>query len=72
MPCWEDDIEFELVLRKVCRFIFKNELSGWNTDKKSWPKQRGFKSFLKWFEVKRHSIVSDLGDGVIEVEWNQY
>jgi hypothetical protein len=54
----------------VCRFIFENELSGWNMDKRTWPKKRGFKSFLKWFEVERHSMVFDLGDGVIEVEGN--
>jgi len=70
VPCWEDDIEFELILRKVCRFIFENELSEWNTDQRTWLKQRGFKSFLKWFELERHSMVFDLGDGVIEFEGN--
>jgi hypothetical protein len=70
VPCWEDDIEFDLILRKVYRSIFENELSGWTKDRNTWPKQRGFKSFLKWFEVERHSMVFDLGDGVIKVEGN--
>ena len=42
VPCWDDDKEFERILRKVCRFIFDNELSGWSTDESIWPKRRGF------------------------------
>ena len=68
IPCWEDDDEFERILKRVVRGIFENELAGWTVDKSTWPNRRGYETFLKWFDVERHSMVFELGDGFIEVE----
>ena len=68
VPCWEDDDEFERTLRRAVRSIFENELAGWTIDESTWPKRRGYETFLKWFDVDRHSMVFELGDGFIEVE----
>ena len=68
VPCWDDDEEFERMLRKVARFIFENELSGWSTDESIWPKRRGIETFRRWFDAEGHSLVFELGDGWIEVE----
>jgi len=68
LPCWEEDSEFEKILRKACKMIFENELEGWNTDESLWPKNRGFSTFLKWMEVEGHSVVFELGDGNIKFE----
>jgi hypothetical protein len=52
-------------LRKFHKEIFDNELAAWTTDKSEWPKRRGFKTFLEWFDVEFHSAVVDLGKGVV-------
>jgi hypothetical protein len=68
LPDWYDDDELERLVRKHHRFIFENELAGWSTDESTWPKRRGYATFREWFDVEHHSVVLDLGDGVIEVE----
>ena len=68
LPGWYDDIELEQLIRKHSRFIFENELAGWSTDESTWPKRRGYKTFREWFEIEHHSVVLELGDGMIEVE----
>jgi hypothetical protein len=68
VPCWNDDADLDRVLKRVCRRIFENELSGWTVDEAAWPKRRGFTTFQEWFEVEAHSMVFELGDGFIEVE----
>jgi hypothetical protein len=68
VPCWYDDEDFDRTLKKVAGTIFESELSGWITDESVWPKRRGFETFRKWFDVEGHSLVSELGDGWIEVE----
>ncbi len=68
LPHWYDDDELEQLLRKHARFIFENELAGWTADESVWPRRRGYKTFREWFGIEHHSVVFELGDGVIEVE----
>ena len=68
LPEWYDDDELERLLRKHSRFIFENELAGWTIDETIWPKRRGYKTFREWFNIEHHSVVLELGDGMIEVE----
>jgi hypothetical protein len=42
--------------------IFENELEGWYTDEKLWPKKRNLKLFHEWFEVECHTILEDTVD----------
>lgn len=65
VPVFEDDDEAQRVLKRVYKGIFENELFGWCTDEQTWPKRRGFKTFLEWFDVEFHSVVIDLGKGGI-------
>ena len=48
--------------------MIENELAGWSIDESTWPKRRGYKTFREWFEIEHHSVVLELGDGMIEVE----
>ena len=68
VPCWNDDAEFERILKKLCRPIFEAELEGWIVDESMWPRKRGYATFLEWCDVESHSVVHEFGDGCIEVE----
>jgi hypothetical protein len=68
LPEWYDDDELERLIQKHSRFIFENELAGWSTDESTWPRRRGYKTFREWFTIEHHSVVLELGDGIIEVE----
>jgi hypothetical protein len=48
--------------------IFEEELAVWMQDEKTWPKNRDYRMFREWFEVKVSSMVLDLGNDRIEVE----
>ncbi len=47
--------------------IFEEALESWWTNKKDWPKNRDFTTFLKWFDMKLHSMVLDLVDEPLEI-----
>ena len=40
--------------------IFCNELWAWDMDENNWPKNRTYKMFTAWFEIKTHCMVYDL------------
>ena len=44
-------------------FIFEEELNEWHRLESDWPARRDLATFLKWFEVKYHSVVLALGRG---------
>jgi hypothetical protein len=48
--------------------IFAYSLFGWNTDQKTWPKDRTYKMFTEWFNVEINSEVIDLVEDEIEKE----
>lgn len=59
----------EKVLPSYFKSIFEEELGSWYLDESVWPQQRGFSTFLKWFEVDLHSMVLDItGDHFIPTE----
>jgi hypothetical protein len=58
-----DDRERDALLRKVFRAVFDDQLNGWWTDEKHWPKKRAFPVFLEWFDLEWHSVIRDLGAG---------
>ena len=53
-------------LRRNFVAMFEYELEAWYTDRAVWPKDRSFKAFKKFFNVRFCSIVMDLGKGSIE------
>ena len=56
-------------IKKHFTVIFEHELWGWCTDPEQWPTDRTYSAFRKWFEVEFHSMILELGDGDVEVEW---
>ncbi len=39
--------------------IFQEQLTGWWTDERSWPKKRTLELFRNWFDCRLHSVVLD-------------
>ena len=62
VPECESDEEFEEWLEKNFELIFQEQLGGWWTDEESWPKNRMFELFRKWFDCRLYSLVLDLGN----------
>jgi hypothetical protein len=57
----EDKKAVERWLKKNYGQVFTNELSEWTDDQDDWPKNRTYKMFLDWFDVKICSMIYDLG-----------
>ena len=55
----EDVHEF---LRELCEEIFVEQLAGWLTDEETWPQDRSFDVFCRWFDWQHHSMLIDLCD----------
>jgi len=68
LPDYEDDDEQDEVLRRFYGPIFEEQLDGWWTDERDWPRDRTFALFTRWFEVEFHSLVIDLVDAPLEAE----
>jgi len=49
-------------LQKNYLAMFEEELHAWCTAETYWPKDRSFKAFHRFFEVRFHSMVVDMGD----------
>jgi hypothetical protein len=50
------------VLRELSEEIFEEQLAGWYADNSTWPPDRSFKVFCRWFDYQHHSILVDLSD----------
>ena len=57
------------LMEDFCEEIFEKWLAGYWTNPVHWPPDRGWKVFHEWFEVKFHSMITDLvDDEPLEVE----
>jgi hypothetical protein len=63
LPDCEDDQDLVTHLRNYCETIFKSELESWYADPSTWPVDRDFRTFCRWFEYRTHTLVLDLCDG---------
>ena len=54
--------ELEQALRELCEEIFTEQLAGWYTDTETWPEDRSFDAFCRWFDFRHHSMLVDLCD----------
>jgi len=50
------------VLLELCEEIFVEQLAGWFNDTTTWPPDRGFDVFCRWFDYQHHSMLIDLCD----------
>ena len=68
LPHFDDAEESMKYIKKKFRQLFEFELDSWSSDKTTWPKNRNFTLFCKWFKVEFHSEVFDIGRGKVEIE----
>ncbi|NQT18381.1 MAG: hypothetical protein HQ592_01660 [Planctomycetes bacterium] len=61
----EIDSDPENWLRRNYAAMFVSELESWCTDESLWPEDRSFKKFKRFFRVRFHSIVIDMGNDAI-------
>jgi hypothetical protein len=54
--------DVEDVLQELCDEIFCEQLAGWYTDTETWPEDRSFEVFRRWFDYQHHSMLVDLCD----------
>ena len=62
----EDEDELAGWLRRHHHKIFEEELNGWYTDPKLWPRDRSLKVLQEWCALELHTVVLDFGDSPIE------
>ena len=64
-------VEVDQVLRELCEEIFSEQLAGWFNDETTWPQDRGFEVFCHWFDFQHHSMLVDLCDDPLILEWTE-
>ena len=57
-----------LRLRRHYKELFEEELYGWYTDAKLWPRDRSLKLLMEWCAMELNAVVVDFGDSPIEEE----
>lgn len=70
IPECDTDAELDTALRVLCEEIFVDQLAGWYTDETTWPKDRNFETFCRWFEFQHHSMLVDLCDEPLILEFD--
>ena len=60
IPECDTKAEVDEALRELCKKIFIEQLAGWFDDRTTWPRDRGFDAFCKWFDFQHHSMLVDL------------
>ena len=50
------------VLEELCEEIFVEQLDSWFRDMTTWPTDRSYEAFCRWFDVQYHSMLIDLCD----------
>ena len=61
----------KIILRPLLKnnvMIFEHELESCMTDPDEWPKNRSYKMFKEWFEIRVSDTVLDFGSDPIIVE----
>jgi len=61
----ERDRGVENWLRRNYRTMFERELWSWWTDETVWPEKRTFREFKRFFNIRVHSMVFDMGKGPV-------
>jgi hypothetical protein len=62
IPECDTNEEVREVLRELCAEIFEEQLGGWYSDASTWPANRSFDVFCRWFDFQHHSMLVDLCD----------
>lgn len=70
IPECETDADVHDALRRLCQEIFDEQLAGWYNDTATWPLDRSFDIFRRWFDYSHHSVLVDLCDDDLSRESN--
>ena len=62
IPECDTEADVQQVLSELCEEIFVEQLAGWYRDEETWPRDRSFEVFCRWFEFRHHSMLVDLSD----------
>ena len=62
----EDEDELAAWLAGNHQQLFEEELSGWYTAPKLWPRDRSLKLLQEWCSFELHTVVIDTGDSALE------
>ena|SRR5690242_14954335 len=68
IPDVGDDESGSACIQRYCGQIFEEQLDSWLRDTDTWPRNRDFKTFCRWFEYQVHSMVLDLCEGPLRRE----
>ena len=60
IPDYDTQEEAEEILKEVYEAIFEAELDYWHRDTGTWPAERTYSVFRKWFEVRFYPLIQDL------------
>ncbi|WP_216914366.1 MULTISPECIES: hypothetical protein [unclassified Synechococcus] len=60
IPDYETEEEAEEILKEVFEAIFEAELDYWHRDTGTWPAERTYAVFRKWFDVRLYPLIQDL------------
>jgi hypothetical protein len=62
IPECDTEEEVAEVLHELCEEIFAEQLDGWYRDTTTWPNNRSFDVFCRWFDYYHHSGLIDFCD----------
>ena len=65
---FDEKAELEGWLELNHELLFEEELFGWYTDPKLWPKDRSLRKLKEWCDVELHTVVIDTGESLIVEE----
>lgn len=69
LPECDTQAALDNALRKRCEEIFMEQLAGWFNDETTWPQDLGFEVFCHWFECQHHSMLVNLCDDPLILEF---
>ena len=65
IPECDTEEDVREVLQELCDEIFVEQLAGWFRDEETWPRDRSFDMFCRWFDFQHHSMLVDLCDELL-------
>ncbi len=60
IPDYNTQVEAEEILKEPYEAIIEAELDYWHRDTGTWPAERTYAVFRKWFEVRFYPLIQDL------------
>ena len=61
-PECNDDNDLTRYLKESYEEIVEQELESWDRLEETWPKDRSFNAFQRWFDYRIHWMICDLAD----------